>query len=445
MKTMKKTFRGVLILLNLAIITSVNFINAQETVQEKEDSSEPKSIALYLNKEKSKYLWVNILGQTEANFRDDQVDFNVKRMQIFLSAKVSDRILLSTYLTTSNLNSNTLVSNAQGNGNQISLNGMYLDIDLIPGKLRVGGGLHYVNGISRLTNYSSFTSMTYDAPGGANLGDGFYPAWWGYGYSDQFSSPLGVYVIGDFGKFHYQASINNSMVNNYASDFGNNTVSGDFTYQGNHFFKGQNNDGKASMNYQGYFEYQFLDTEWHEYTFRKGTYMGSKSVFNLGAGFFHQPNAFIKSTDGTDIVAPTAGQLFSNDVTTASATTFAIDAFYDAPLGEGAINAYAAWHNNDFGDKGAVFGTGSGTLFYGQLGYLLPTTLGKKTKLMPYVAYAYQDFNHTPNTSYEGSVGLNLFFYAHALKLTPEYVFGKKGTANAESDSYFRMMLTMSL
>ncbi|MDA9316295.1 hypothetical protein N9Q58_00070 [Polaribacter sp.] len=443
MKTLKTNFKEKLVLFILTIMIGFP-LSAQQEINEKEDPSEPKSMAVYLNKEKTKYLWINILGQTEVNFRKEQVNFNVKRTQLFLSAKVSDRIMLSTYFTTSNLNNKTLLSSAQGDGNQLSLNGLYMDVDLIPGSLRVGAGLHYVNGISRLTNYSSFTSMTYDAPGSANLGDGFYPAWWGYGYADQFSSPLGVYVIGDFDKFHYQVSINNAMVNNFASDFGNNTITGDYTYQSNHFFQGIDN-GKAAMNYQGYFEYQFLDKEWHDYTFRKGTYMGSQSVFNIGAGFFYQPNAFIRSTSGADIVAPTETILLSNAVSTVAATSFAIDVFYDAPLGDGAINAYVASYHNDFGEKGAVFGTGSGSALYGQLGYLLPVTLGKKTKLMPYFSYMSQNFDHTPNNSYEGSLGLNLFFYSHKLKLTPEYVFGKKGTLNAKSDSYFRMMLTMSL
>ncbi|MFV0247732.1 MAG: hypothetical protein ACK5H1_02055 [Tenacibaculum sp.] len=441
---MKTTFKILITAFYFLIILMTNKLLAQQSDVEKEDPSEPKSIALYLNKEKTKYLWINILGQTEANFRKNQVNFNVKRAQIFLSAKVSDKIMLSTYFTTSNLNNKSLESSAQADGNQVSLNGLYLDIDLIPGSLRVGAGLHYVNGISRLTNYSAFTSMTYDAPGGAHLGDGLYPAWWGYGYSDQFSSPLGVYLIGDFDKFHYQISVNNSMVNNFASKFGENTITTDYTYQGNYFFQGIEK-GKASMNYQGYFEYQFLDKEWHEYTFRKGTYMGEQAVFNIGTGFFYQPHAFIRSSSGVNLVNPTKEILLSNSVSTVAAFSFAVDAFYDSPLGDGAINAYVAWYKNDFGEKGTVFGTGSGTAVYGQLGYLLPINIGKKTKLMPYTTYMLQNFDHTPNNSYESSAGFNLFFYSHKLKLTPEYVFGKKGTINSKTKGYFRVMLTMSL
>jgi hypothetical protein len=45
------------------------------------------------------------------------------------------------------------------------------------------------------------------------------------------------------------------------------------------------NNGNPSFSKAGYVEYQFLDEESNTLPFKVGSYLGTKKVFNVGAGF----------------------------------------------------------------------------------------------------------------------------------------------------------------
>ena len=126
---------------------------------------------------------------------------------------------------------------------------------------------------------------------------------------------------------------------------------------------------------QGYFDYQFLDEESNFLPYKVGTYLGSKRVFNIGAGFLSHPNGVVVM-DGT-------GNLEGEDV-----TIFAIDAFYDAPLGQdgSAITAYAVFQNNDYGRNFNLGPYGTGNMVYGHVGYLISGP-ADKSRVQPYVSY----------------------------------------------------------
>jgi hypothetical protein len=137
----------------------------------------------------------------------------------------------------------------------------------------------------------------------------------------------------------------------------------------------------------GYFKYQFLDKESNMLPFAPGSYWAAQKVFNIGFGYDYHPDAMVRLENG----------LRKNE----DMFHLSADIFYDAPLNENtgtAISLYGAWFHYDYGYNylrnvglvnpatGSVDGQvmasgpgngypmmGSGEVFYGQAGYMLPS------------------------------------------------------------------------
>lgn len=124
---------------------------------------------------------------------------------------------------------------------------------------------------------------------------------------------------------------------------------------------------------QLYVNYDFFEKESQTLPFTVGSYLGTKKVFNIGAGFqyhrdamrFVQPRAFtgttatrrpVLLTDATN-PAPTIPNLAVNDSTyngdwvSRPMRHWAIDAFLDLPLGHhgDAITAHTVYYGMDYG------------------------------------------------------------------------------------------------
>ena len=86
-------------------------------------------------------------------------------------------------------------------------------------------------------------------------------------------------------------------------------------------------------------EYQFLDSESNLLPFKVGTYLGTKRVFNIGAGFYSQPEGTRSSVNGT--------------VTKHNVNLMSVDAFLDMPIGKKekntAITVYSGFFKYNFG------------------------------------------------------------------------------------------------
>ena len=129
--------------------------------------------------------------------------------------------------------------------------------------------------------------------------------------------------------------------------------------------------------------------------YKVGSYLGSKKVFTVGAGFFFHP-------DGS-VLAETDGTLSGEDV-----SIFAVDAFYDAPIGEkgNALTVYATYQNNDYGKDytlGQTYETGA--MLYGHVGYVIPLK-DKKLKFQPYVSYSNRSIDAIDDNA--STLGLSL-------------------------------------
>ncbi len=153
--------------------------------------------------------------------------------------------------------------------------------------------------------------------------------------------------------------------------------------------------------------------------YKVGSYLGGKKVFNIGAGFFFHPKG--------SVIANTAGELAGEDV-----SIFAVDAFYDAPIGKqgGALTAYALAQFSDYGKDftlGRTYETGS--LLHGHVGYVLPTE--KSTKFQPYVQFDSRQVDAIDDTATSFGIGINTYLSGHHSKLSLEYFNTKYGNADA--------------
>lgn len=286
--------------------------------------------------------------------------------------------------------------------------------------LSLGAGLHYYMGLSRMTMASTLNFLTVDSP---------IFTWPLIDNSDQFARQMGMFAKGKYGKFEYRFSLNKPFATNLAPVDVTNPAAR----------VAVDNNGNPEFSKAGYVEYQFLDSESNLLPFKVGSYLGTKRVFNLGAGFYHQKDGTRTSVNS---------QIEKHDI-----ALYAVDAFADLPLGNAknkmALSAYAGFYNYNFGpnylrnlgimnvgsndpnfigDK-AIAGAGnlqpmigSGNIYYLQAGLLLPSNADKpKIRIQPFAAYTNKNFKALENSSSQFDVGANWFIDGHHAKLTTQY------------------------
>jgi len=405
------------------IILFFVFGTAPYTVLSQQEDSEPdhtyKPLQVKLDESGDKYIrfitWHQMWMQGASEQKGPK--FSIRRSRFLAYAQISDRFLMLTHFGLNNLTAATLTANPNSRqDNQSSflfLHDAWAEFAVVQKKLYVGSGLHYWNGISRLTNQSTLNMMTLDNPGGqgaASVSDAWLFPWNNITTSDQFARHLGIYVKGTLGKFQYRISANNAR--NNMGELGDSP-----TYQID------NSTGVGTWNYAGYFKYDLFDQESDKLPYMVGSYLGNKKVLSIGAGFFHHPDALAVTTiDNRE-----------------SVTHWAVDAFYDAPLNENlAISTLGAYYNFKYGDTpgapGGALVPSSGSIIHGQLGLLF-----RKSKLMPYIKYNNQALDFTPNNANEFGVGLNYFINGHFAKITAEYLTGKSGAMGADNRNVFTL------
>ncbi len=381
------------------------FLLAFQTVFAQGSPDYNGGIKLKLNEDGSKYIrfisWAQVQGVYQNDVAEDEshTNFNLRRARILSYAQITDKFLILTHFGLNNLNNSTLDPVGKGDGAELFFHDVWAQYQVAK-KHTVGGGLHYFNGISRLNNQSTLNMLTLDNN---------RQSWATLGLSDQFARHLGIFAKGSFGKLQYRVAVNDAIKNGLDARTPEND--GAAVYGGARLL-GTKDAGKT---FAGYFEYNFLDQESNFLPFKVGTYLGTKKVFNIGAGFFSHPNG--------SVTADTNGDLQGDDV-----SIFAIDAFYDAPIGENgsAITAYATYQNNDYGKDYLYSAYGTGSMVYGHVGYLIP---GSKTKprIQPYVSYSNRSYDAIDDNGSTFGIGSNLYLSGHNSKLTLEYKNEKLG------------------
>jgi hypothetical protein len=378
-----------------------------------------------INEDGSKYFRVISWAQVWSQYNSDRpldangneqaaLDFSVRRARILMYAQINKDFLILTHFGLNNLNGNNMSPTGTGEGSQLFLHDVWTQYSL--GKNHaIGGGLHYWNGISRLNNQGTLNIMTLDND---------RQAWATLGLSDQFARHIGVYAKGAVGKFQYRVAINEATTNNLQSTIVP-TNGGAASYTGRRLLGSK----EAGKTYAGYFEYGFLENESNFLPYKVGTYLGTKKIFNVGAGFFMHPNG--------SVIADTTGKLSGENV-----SILGIDTYYDVPLGKkgGAITAYALYQNADYGKDfklGTTYETGS--MVHAHVGYVIPCK--SKTKFQPYVSFDNREIDVLNDNATQFGIGTNAFFSGHNSKLTLEYQSLKYATNKAVNTVTLQAMI----
>ncbi|WP_246535249.1 porin [Litoribacter ruber] len=411
-----------------------------------------KPLTLKLSDDGSKYIrflfwnqmWARVTENNPGTVSVDgrpsrqSTDIGIRRARVLAYAEISPRFLILTHWGINNQtfinggvpgggmtgnpgNIPVSVNPETGEGSAIGLSAkkpqlFFHDIWTeykITDQLYMGMGLHYWNGISRMTSQSTLNFMTIDAP---------IFNWPLIELTDQFARQFGFYAKGQIGKWDYRLALNKPF------SVGNGGRYDEATQRP--IAANIANDHWAT---QGYIAYQFFEKENNKLPFFVGSYLGTKKVFNIGAGWHHHPKA-TSSANGS-------GEQQFHDISLAS-----LDVFLDLPFSSAsgtALTAYAVYYNYDFGPNymrnvgimNVGFGgtsqngpgnaqptIGTGNIFYANAGFLLPKQLlGDKGKLQPYGALTHKNFQYFEDTTWQYDLGLNYYINAHQAKVTLQY------------------------
>jgi len=340
------------------------------------------------------------------NPSDNTFDIGLRRSRMLMYAQVSPRFLIMTHFGINNQTfRNGGATNENGKKPQLFMHDAWAEFKVV-GQNYIGTGLHYWNGISRMSSASTLNFLMIDAP---------IFNWPLIELTDQFARQFGVYAKGQIGKLDYRIALNKPYsVGGLASALPDNGIAQNVLNQ--------------NTAVQGYFAYQFFDKESNKLPFFVGTYMGTKKVFNIGAGFHHHAKA-----TGVKKAGQTEAEL--QDI-----SLFSVDAFLDMPLGKGGITAYSVFYNYNFGDNylrnvgimnvtGAPAGIlggnaqptiGTGSIFYTQAGYAFQK-FKNGTQFQPFAAVTYKNFEALNDPSTQFDFGANYFVTGHQAKLTLQY------------------------
>ena len=360
------------------------------------------------NDDGSKYLRIISWAQFQVVYTNDVPEdvnnfgFNVRRARVLMFSQITDKFLILTHFGLNSLNSKTMSPTGQSEGSQLFMHDVWGQWSLTK-EHSVGAGLHYWNGISRLNNQSTLNMLTLDNN---------RQSWSTLGLSDQFARHVGIYFKGKFKKLQYQVAINDAITNGLDMRIPEN--GGPAIYGGKRILGSK----EAGFAYAGYFEYNILDSESNFLPYKVGTYLGTKKVFNIGAGFFAHPNGAVSADNSGVLKGENIG-------------IYALDAFYDAPIKDNgsAITAYATYQWNNYGTDYGYSAYGSGGMFYSHFGYVIPGDISKP-RVQPYISYGSSSYDATSDNRNVFGIGGNLYLEGHNSKLTLEYKNEKFGATD---------------
>ncbi len=182
-----------------------------------------------------------------------------------------------------------------------------------------------------------------------------------------------------------------------------------------------------NLRFVGRFSVSLLETE--KSWFNKGTYLGKKKVLSLGFGVDRQNDLTL------------AGKANQDN------TIWTIDAFFDHPLGEGAVTMEAAYIDIDNGTQGTanfyhdLIAGDDAQNWYINAGYLFPGSIGPG-RVQPYFRYETIDVDKKDQTDFY-SGGLNYYLKGHNCKLTADYMYVDPDNNAKGSRSIFTFQFTV--
>jgi hypothetical protein len=339
-----------------------------------------------------RYAELNPGSSVGSNPTKESFDIVIRRLRLQAMGMLTEKVFFHVQLGQNNLNFTQNTNPYNAPLSVMDLLGEYH----FSSKLHLGGGLTgWGAGTTRYSAQSSSSQLSLDAPI--------------YQQNVNTSSTYGnrnysIYAKGQIAKFSYNAVITNPYAQSNKLNSSATTPS----------------PLTPSAQYKGMLTYSFLDKESNTEPYVKGTYLGTKKVFNIGVGYMYQKNAMWRR----------ASAAVNADTVKHDMNVFGADLFYDAPVGSkgAAVTVYAAYNNCDYGQNytrmistpnpasvgsGAGFiGVGTGNIFYSQVGYLFrknsDETKKARTQLYASTEVASLQALKTPMVMYEA--GINYYF-----------------------------------
>ena len=384
-----------------------------------------------LSDDGKRFIQVTFLNQLWLRFNDSNpgtsvygtakpstFDVSLRRTRIQLFGQLTDRVFF--YAQFGQNNFNYLSARKTGT----FFHDVIGEYAIVPGHFSLGGGLTAWSGLSRYASPSVGTILGMDAPLFQQATNDA---------TDQFLRKLSIYAKGKVGKLDYRIALTNPLpIQTSTMAPAAVTKNSDFSLDA------------PNKQIQGYFSYQFLDQESNLTPYNTGSYLGQKRVFNIGAGFVTQADAMAHLTDqGQTVTSPM--------------NLFALDVFYDAPMNRetsSAITLYGGYFHYNFGPgyirnlgvnnpangvltgQGSFNGTGNafpmigtGSIAFGQAGYLLPKRSDKTCQFQPYASLMLANYDRLASTMVNYDLGINLLVNGHGSKFSLNYqnrpIFGQ--------------------
>lgn len=336
---------------------------------------------------------------------DSYSDISLRRLRLSVYGQLTDQV--SVFLLFGQNNFNYHSEKFAG----AFFHDALVEYKIIGNKLSAGGGLTAWGGPTRYASPAIGTIMSVDAPLYQQATNGV---------NDQFLRKLSLYIKGQLGRLDYRLAIAQPFNVEGAPFVTSEPASPWFTFS----------NEIPEKQFLGYVKYMFLDAEDNRTPYHAGTYLGEKSIFNIGAGFVHQANAlWALNPDGT--------------ISRESMTLIGADVFLDKPVATNAnLTAYASVTSTSYGsgfiryvgvNNAATGGTaetpgnygngfpmhGNGTVSYFQLGYLFGRDiLLRNGKLLPFIAVQYGDYDRLSKAMILYETGFSYLFQGtHRTKL----------------------------
>jgi hypothetical protein len=394
-------------------------------------SAQNRELKFNFNEDGSHYLKATLTGQVWLRYNESNpgstlngfstpqtYDIGLRRVRSQVFGQVTDKVFFYTQL---GINNYSYHSNRKPG---IFFHDVVTEYHVTPRALHIGTGLTGWTGFTRYSSPSVATSLAHDAPIYQQATNDA---------NDQFLRKLSVYAKGKLGRIDYRLIVSKPMlVDEAIPGVKPININSDFSYL------------PPKMQSSGYVMYQFLDEETNRTPYMTGTYLGQKRVFNIGAGFQYQPDAMWRY-----------GSAALLDTIKSDLLNVAVDVFFDRPTGSkgAAITAYAAASRTDYGKNyvrngspmnpassssgtsfnggGSAFPMfGTGNVFFGQLGYLLPKPfLGEKRgQLQPYGDITLARYERLNDPMLMWNTGVNWLLDGHRSRISLNYqnrpVFG---------------------
>lgn len=355
-----------------------------------------------------RYTDLNPGSQINGEDLDQKTDVSIRRLRITAAAQLTERFYFYSLWGFNNLNH---ISNRDIFIHPLDLYGEY---ELWKKHLFVGAGKNAWQGLSRWHIRSTKSYMAIDAP--------LYPLAT-VNKTDDIGRNLGMWLKGQFGRLDYRLSFAQPTI------FLTSTPGVDADFAVN----------RPRWNRSAYVKYQLFDMESNKSPYHANTYLGTKKVLALGAGFMYQPRA---SWTQPTLTADTAYHAINH---------WSVDAFLDLPLNKAtgtAITSYLGYLSTDFGPNfvrnlGAnnpvngsnpselVFNgrgnalpmMGTGTTIFWTFGYLLPKNfiVREQQQLQPNIAIQFSEFEKLNDPMILLDIGVNWLIKGHSNKLSLGY------------------------